>query len=78
MGERVVSNRLVSDFLDSFPQLAQGFMGIDAVRHVTLRVPEYHLPCVVIDVGVIKPRGAGVAGVMELMLFAVYQFHLFS
>lgn len=50
-------------------------MGIDAVRHVTSRMPEYHLSRIVIDFGVIKPCGAGVAGIVEFMLFAVYQFH---
>ena len=50
-------------------------MGIDAVRHIIARMPENHFLGVVVHLGVIKPRGAGVAGVVELMLFAVHQFH---
>ena len=50
-------------------------MGIDAVRHIIACMPENHFLGIVIHLSVIKPRGAGVAGVVELMLFAVYQFH---
>lgn len=50
-------------------------MGIDAISHIIACMSENHFSGVVIHLGVIKPRGAGVAGVVELMLFAVYQFH---
>lgn len=48
-----VSNRLVSDFLDGFPQLTQGFMGIDAVRHVIACMAKDHFSGVVIHFGII-------------------------
>ena len=50
-------------------------MGIDAVRHIIACMTEYHFLGVVIHFGVVKPRGASVAGVVGFMLFAVYQFH---